>query len=220
MQSAILNKLNYWLDDLIPNSYLSLQSLPQWPQLEFYLLNADYPQEGLPPEQVQRIMNEPAYWAFCWASGAVLAGYLVSHADLVKDKVVIDFGCGAGVGGIAAAKLGASRVICCDIDENALALTQLNAVHNHVEVELCNNKQSLPNNVDVILVADVLYDRENWPLVSELWTLTSSLIIADSRVKSLPERGYQHQGCWYGTTMPDLNESEEFNWVNIYTRDT
>ena len=41
--------------------------------------------------------------------------------DDLKDKVVIDFGCGSGVDAVEIAKRGAKRVLGLDIRENALA---------------------------------------------------------------------------------------------------
>ena len=53
----------------------------------------------------------------------------------VKGKTVIDYGCGSGILGIAAALLGARRVIGVDTDPQALQATQENARRNNVTVE-------------------------------------------------------------------------------------
>ena len=45
---------------------------------------------------------------------------------------VVDYGCGSGVLGIAAALLGAARVVCVDNDPQALEATAANAARNHV----------------------------------------------------------------------------------------
>lgn len=47
-------------------------------------------------------------------------------------KTVVDFGCGSGILGIAALKLGAARVIGIDIDPQAIAATYDNAARNGV----------------------------------------------------------------------------------------
>ncbi|MCL4141317.1 UNVERIFIED_CONTAM: hypothetical protein GTU68_021013 [Idotea baltica] len=52
----------------------------------------------------------------------------------VKDKVVIDYGCGSGILAIAAALLGAKKVIAVDIDPQALEATQANAKRNGVDI--------------------------------------------------------------------------------------
>jgi len=53
----------------------------------------------------------------------------------VSGERVIDYGCGSGILGIAAAKLGASAVVCVDNDPQALTATQDNAGRNSVQVE-------------------------------------------------------------------------------------
>ncbi len=58
-------------------------------------------------------------------------------------KTVLDYGCGSGVLGVAAALLGAKRVVGVDIDPQALTATRVNAEKNGVEVEV-----SLPEDFD------------------------------------------------------------------------
>jgi ribosomal protein L11 methyltransferase len=54
----------------------------------------------------------------------------------VKDKTVVDFGCGSGILAIAALKLDAAKVIGIDIDPQALQATMDNASRNEVEGRL------------------------------------------------------------------------------------
>jgi ribosomal protein L11 methyltransferase len=51
-------------------------------------------------------------------------------------RSVIDYGCGSGILGIAALKLGASRVVAVDLDPQALLATRENAVRNAVSARL------------------------------------------------------------------------------------
>lgn len=53
----------------------------------------------------------------------------------LKGKFVIDYGCGSGILAIAAALLGAERVIGVDTDPQALEATRANAERNGVEIE-------------------------------------------------------------------------------------
>ena len=50
----------------------------------------------------------------------------------VKDKIVIDYGCGSGILGVAALLLGAKKVYATDIDPQAVHATQQNAELNGV----------------------------------------------------------------------------------------
>ncbi len=59
----------------------------------------------------------------------VLAQLLVTP---LKDKRFLDCGCGTGILGIAASKLGAEEVVCYDIDEWSVKNTQHNAAINGV----------------------------------------------------------------------------------------
>jgi ribosomal protein L11 methyltransferase len=59
----------------------------------------------------------------------------LDQAD-VKDKTVVDFGCGSGILAIAALKLDAAKVIGIDIDPQALQATMDNASRNGVESRL------------------------------------------------------------------------------------
>jgi len=58
----------------------------------------------------------------------------LDQAD-IKDKVVVDYGCGSGILAIAAALLGAKQVIGVDTDPQALDATQANAERNGVTIE-------------------------------------------------------------------------------------
>jgi ribosomal protein L11 methyltransferase len=51
-------------------------------------------------------------------------------------RTVIDYGCGSGVLGIAAIKLGAARVIAADLDPQALTATHENAARNGVAAQV------------------------------------------------------------------------------------
>jgi ribosomal protein L11 methyltransferase len=61
-----------------------------------------------------------------------LEGIILKDRTL-KGWKVLDVGCGTGILGITAAKLGAEEVICLDIDKKAVAIARENAAINHVE---------------------------------------------------------------------------------------
>lgn len=54
----------------------------------------------------------------------------------LKDKIVIDYGCGSGILGVAALLLGAQKVYATDIDPQAVLATQQNAELNGVQHNL------------------------------------------------------------------------------------
>lgn len=70
-------------------------------------------------------------------------------------ETVLDYGCGSGILGIAAAKLGAASVLGVDIDGNALLAARDNATHNGVTLGLRHSKESLVERFDIV-VANIL----------------------------------------------------------------
>ena len=70
-------------------------------------------------------------------------------------KTLLDYGCGSGILAIAAARLGASRVLGVDIDENALTAARENATTNGVELELRHSRQAINEQFDIV-VANIL----------------------------------------------------------------
>lgn len=88
-----------------------------------------------PDERAVNILLDPglAFGTGTHATTALCLNWL-DQADL-KGKFVIDYGCGSGILAIAAALLGAERVIGVDTDPQALEATRENARRNGVEIE-------------------------------------------------------------------------------------
>src|SRR5205823_3238084 len=59
-------------------------------------------------------------------------------ANVERGASVLDYGCGSGILGIAAAKLGAGAVIGVDVDPHALAASRTNAEANGVAARFCS----------------------------------------------------------------------------------
>ncbi len=204
------------LQRIIPGARLEPVSLSAGRALQLLLLNSDYPQGELDPEGMARIMDNPLYWVFCWASGLVLARRLLSSPEQVAGKRVLDFGCGSGVVAIAAKLAGAREVIACDIDAQALEATAVNAHLNRVALTLCDDFYNVDGELDLIVVADVLYDQGNFPWLQRFVQRAPQVLIADSRVKHFDFPPYREVGREPGCTLPDLDESPEFRDVRLY----
>jgi predicted nicotinamide N-methyase len=215
--NQLLNKpLTMFMQQLLPTSRVVATVLPECPEIALYLLNENYPQHDLDQTTIQRLMDEPAYWCFCWASGQVLAKYLFDNPALVKGKTVLDFGAGSGVVAIAAALNDAAKVVACDNDEMALLACGQNAELNKVAVDLLDDLAKNQEIFDIAIVADVLYDRDNLPLLALLKQHAKKILVADSRIKNFNEPGYIKNDVYHSCTIPDLNESAEFNRVTLY----
>lgn len=72
-------------------------------------------------------------------------------ASLRKGATVLDFGCGSGILAIAAAKLGASRVVGSDIDPQALQAARANSEANAVLADYTEPDSLLAGTWDVVL---------------------------------------------------------------------
>ncbi len=204
------------LQRTVPGARIAAQTLPLAPEIALYLLTNDYPRGPLPREAMRIIMEAPAYWAFCWASGQVLARWLLDHPELVRRRHVLDFGSGSGVAGIAAAHAGAASVSACDLDPDARAASAANAQLHGLDIEVLAEIELTTARYDVILLADVLYDFTNLPLLRQLTHVAPLILIADSRVRSVPLAGVQTIAQMEASTIPDLDESPEFRRVSIY----
>jgi len=199
---------------VLPRADLLATPLPSAPGLQLYLFNPAVMEGPLSHDEAQAVVAEPAYWSFCWASGQAMAEFLLKQPHWVKGKRVLDFGAGSGVAGIAAALAGAREVIACDIDPAALDACAANAQLNGVALQLSQDWRK--PEVDVILASDVLYDRDNLPLLTQFLQHAPLVLLADSRIRNLAEPGYEQLDQREYRTLPDLNEFEEFNWVRIF----
>ena len=90
----------------------------------------------------------------------------------IEAATVIDYGCGSGILGIAAALKGASRVICVDTDTQALEATASNAARNGVSGQV---SCQLPDTADCPQADAVMANILAAPLVSLAPRLTGFL---------------------------------------------
>jgi predicted nicotinamide N-methyase len=203
------------LNELLGDARLVAEPLPGT-DLKLWLIDADNMDRAFSPEETRRILEEPPYWSFCWASGLALARFLAEHPQWVEGKRVLDFGAGSGVAGIAAMKAGALEVVACDLDPVALASCKANADLNGVTLGYSADFFAEADRFDMILVADVLYDRANLPLLDEFLSRGKAALVADSRVRDFQHPRYERLGILEALTLPDLAEPWEFRKVSLY----
>ena len=224
--STVFHQLITALQQVLPSAnlaktYVPLLSKPNQP-FYLWLIDPDFCHEDLTPAVIENLWKNCPYWVFAWASGQVLAQYILQQPQIVRNKVVMDFGAGSGIVGIAAKMAGAKRVICCDIDSVSLTSCQANAQLNGVTAELLDNLFELEqqfgmDKVDVLLVADVLYDKANLPLLDVFLQYAHDVWVADSRVKNFAHPRYHKVTTLDNTTtLPDMDEAKQFNQVVLY----
>lgn len=133
------------------------------------------------------------YWADLWPSARVLAATLLREDG--RGRTLLEMGCGLGLPSIAAMQAGFD-VTSTDYYDDALHVTRGNAKRNlgrEPDVRLVNWR-AWPDDIgqfDVIIAADVLYEKEYATLVAEC--LAKSLkpggvaFIADPGRLALPQ---------------------------------
>jgi ribosomal protein L11 methyltransferase len=104
-----------------------------------------------PDAQVVHLDPGLAFGTGTHASTALCLRWL--DAQLPPGACVIDYGCGSGVLGLAAARLGAAAVHAFDIDPQALIATRDNALANGLDERLAVHATAatLPRGADVLL---------------------------------------------------------------------
>jgi predicted nicotinamide N-methyase len=203
------------LQATLPMGQIVVQLLPGCPGLALGLINADFPTGPLPPDVMHAVIRQPAYWALCWGSGLGLAQLLYRNPQWVRGRRVLDFGSGSGVVGIAAMCNGAASATACDNDPDAREATRVNAHLNGVAIDVCSELTDA-DTFDLVLMADVLYDRTNLPLLDALQHIATAVVVADSRVAEIPVAGFRQIAQIDAQTRPNLNEFDEFRTVRVF----
>mmetsp|Transcript_17852 Transcript_17852/g.39066 ORF Transcript_17852/g.39066 Transcript_17852/m.39066 type:complete len:368 (+) Transcript_17852:282-1385(+) len=96
-------------------------------------------------------------------------------SSFLKGKTVMELGCGTGLASLAAAKLGASRVIATDGNSEVVQLTKFNIDKNNLvdNVEAAELKWGLLNaadffdEADIIIGSDLTYNSGTWRVLAE-----------------------------------------------------
>lgn len=134
------------------------------------------------------------FWAVVWPAAQVLARLLLNQPDLVRDREVIEIGCGGGVASIAAAKAGARMVTANDIDPVALAIARQNATHNRVCLEFDSENRIETGSVgraQILLCSDFFYAKVESFVLADLldeWREQSvTILIADGGRAFVPK---------------------------------
>ncbi|MGA2398620.1 MAG: 50S ribosomal protein L11 methyltransferase [Steroidobacteraceae bacterium] len=133
----------------------------------------------------------------------------------LTDRTLIDYGCGSGILGIAALKLGAARVVAVDLDPQALVATRDNAVRNEVADRL--EVQGVPPRLEAAccVFANILAD----PLV-ELEPVLSAACLpeGDLFLSGLLKSQAPAVKAAYGASFAIVQVIERGDWCGIHAR--
>lgn len=106
------------------------------------------------------------YWTYLWESSIGLAQHVDTLGAQLKKAQTLEIGCGFGLTGIVACRVGA-RVVFTDAERDALRFAQHNAAQNGVEenadfVQMDWNTPCFNRKFHCILAADVIYEEHHW----------------------------------------------------------
>ncbi|MEZ5535733.1 MAG: 50S ribosomal protein L11 methyltransferase [Thiolinea sp.] len=123
-----------------------------------------YPSWSEPPDDASiKILLDPglAFGTGTHPTTALCLSWL--DGEDLQGKSVLDYGCGSGILAIAAAKLGASKVIATDIDPQALQATRDNAQRNDISEQQIHT--CLPEDLEQVTYDVVVANILAGPLV-------------------------------------------------------
>jgi len=132
----------------------------------------------------------------------------------IKNKIVIDYGCGSGILAMVAAKFGAKKVFAIDIDEQAIQTARENITKNKLDEKILVDN---PKNVIIpkadILVANILQNPLK-KLLKEFSSLTKSggHIILSGLLAEQAEQCSITYEAHFNMDKPVLRE----NWASLH----
>ena len=134
---------------------------PMAPDLRLHLADEAVALWQKTEDELGLIGLPPPFWAFAWAGGQALAGFLAERPETVAGKFVLDFASGSGLVAIAAAKAGAARVEASEIDDFALTAIEMNARENGVTIRArAGDLVGADEGWEVVLAGDISYQRD------------------------------------------------------------
>ncbi len=168
-----------------------------------------------PPEpEVTTVMLDPglAFGTGTHPTTALCLEWLSDHKERYFDKAVIDYGCGSGILGVAAKKLGAGVCFSTDIDPQAIRAAEQNANRNGVEVN-----PTLPEDFNpepaAVLLANILAN----PLIDLAPLLTKYVVSGGDIVLSgLLEHDAENVQAAYEKYFTFEAPQEREGWVRLH----
>ncbi|GAA5855643.1 hypothetical protein JCM8547_001629 [Rhodosporidiobolus lusitaniae] len=133
--------------------------------------------------------NRDKYASYVWNAAIVLADAIAAEEVKVKGKRVLELGCGLGLPGIVAARLGAEKVILSDYNDGKMLLNTTHAVEEALSLKERKKVQVVGHtwgesiepilraspSYDLILVADCVWDASlHLPLIITLSRLLAA----------------------------------------------
>lgn len=101
---------------------------------------------------------------------------------VIKNSSVLDLGCGSGILGIAALKMGATNCFSIDVEEESVKATIKNSIDSNVEGKIVSENQNLLHSINLNFIPDLIIANLNAFLFREGISNISSLLKNDSKM--------------------------------------
>lgn len=139
----------------------------------------------------------------------------------LKDKIVMDVGCGSGILGICALKLGAKHAILLDIDNVAIESSELNAQTNNLKDKVTVIKKDIIYAKDTTLKADIIFVNINSKINLDFATNVNNHVDTNGIIMLsgiLPEYRQKIKDAYEVQGFEVLNELTLDNWITYVMR--
>ncbi len=167
------------------------------------------------------------YWTYLWESSIGLARHIEALGAQLRAAQTLEIGCGFGLTGIVACRMGA-KVVFTDAEREALRFAHHNAEQNGVEgradfVQMDWNTPCFNRKFRYILAADVIYEEHHWQpittLLQDYLTPNGVALFSEPNRKNaigffklLKDNGFTYQKSIYPVKLDGRT-----NRVSIYT---
>lgn len=157
------------------------------------------------------------YFGILWAGSIGLAEYLGVHPEIVKNKSVLELGCGLGLPSLVAAHLG-GEVLATDFHPDVEEYFKRNCRHSsiHCDYQRMNWREERNDSqkFDVVIGSDVLYESRHPGEVArglmKFCKPEGTIILSD------PGRNYLQQ---FVTAMNNEGIKEEMSSIKVEDKD-
>lgn len=120
--------------------------------------------EAMTPEEQHDPFAEDLcpYFGILWPASVALSNYLAENPALVKNKTVLELGCGLGLPALVAAHLG-GKVLATDYHPDVEEYFKRNCRHSSVDCDYrrLNWREEALEKFDVVIGSDVLYESKH-----------------------------------------------------------
>lgn len=163
------------------------------------------------------VTGRPLTGAWLWESALILAQFMSTHLDF-QNKSVLELGAGAGLPGLTAARLGATRVVLTDVKPLLPGLinnVEANGLGDRVEVRELVWGSDEPIQVselgefDMVIMSDVFYDPE------EMVGLGKTLKRVCGSGKDTVIWAVSEVRVWTSECLHELIKSQDFRVIEL-----